>query len=161
MLFSPFPCYSNDSISCYIGNPILLLKEVTGCTYSNNIKTILSMESFLLFWVTLVCGILAWVPGQGWDDIFILLCILFNVFEYMNVSLVVKVFPYFYCFRTDSAILMSLCWQFTLCPQHATFWQSHLLHPVWCDLLFRLSPVHVFSVYVFAMLKVLQTFKTI
>lgn len=98
------------STSCYIGKPILLFKKVTRYKYCT-VKTISSME---VMEIIFYCSESLWFVEflhefQDKDEMIYLFYFLssFIYFDCINVSLVVKVFPYFYYFRGYSAIFMS------------------------------------------------------
>ena len=127
-------------------------------------------NNFTLFWVTLVCGIFTWVPGQRWDDIFILFCIFFTFFFWLHeCQACCQICPRLYYFRIYSAVFMSpklfiddsLSVLGMLYSGRTFARRTFALPSVMWSLVFPLVPIHVFSMYVFTMLKVIQTFRSI
>lgn len=137
-----------------------MLKEITRCIYY--MKTISSMEiifgcseSLYSLWNFYMSS------KTKMSDIFILFCIFFNFFfDCMNVRLSVKVCPCFYYFRSYSAVFMSpkLFIDNSECVLGMLYFGRTFAFPsVMWSLVFPLVPIHVFSMYVFTMLKVIQT----
>lgn len=90
-------------------------------------------------------------------------------FDCMNVRLAVK---YVHVYTILEFTLLCLCLLNSSLTIHYVYWaccilgellpEELLLFPVSRDLLFfPLVPIHVFSMYVFTMLKVIQTFRSI
>lgn len=155
-------CCSNSSTSYYIGKPILLLKKRSLNVFTTTLRPFCPWKYFLLFWVTPVCGIFTWVPGQGWDDIFILLCILFKCF--LNAWMSGLLSKYFHIFITLEVALLYFCLLNSSLTIHTVYSACCILAELpalpsvmWS--LVPLAPIQVISIYVFTILKVLQTFE--